>query len=252
LEPSFVTQQIDGEAAWEQYQAARRRSLLGLSPLVLRNPLKKLLLEHSQRIAGDYRNSDAPLVREGDWQRCQRYMLWTRQLDASDNKAAAMHAYASGHISRINRKDAEAISSFQRAASLDPNWPDPHLGMARVYIYGLKDFESGIKSLKRAETLGHRPGKRESGQLADALKNRGLQYWKVAAQLRDQPQEKDLLSKARSDLAEAIDIYAQIAPWGDSTAQIKSVQGVLEKIDSRLDLIDPVGSIFSWKWWKRW
>lgn len=251
LKPDFVTQQINGDQAWDQYQKIRQSSPVGLAPLVLRGPLKRLLLEQSQRIAEEYSNSDTPKTREGDWLRCQRYMLDERQLDSSDDKASAMVAYASGHIMRINRKDAEAISAFKHAASLNPKWPDPHLGMARVYIYGLKDFESGIQALKRAEDLGHKPGKRELAQRADALKNRGILYVKGAAQLADQPQEKDLLLKAKSDLGNALEIYAQIAPWGDSTAQVRQTQATLQKVQIRLAIVDPVDSIFSWRWWKR-
>ena len=251
LEPVYVTQQIDGDKAWEQYQEIKRASPMGLAPHALRGPLGRLLLDSCQKVADEYRNSDTPKIREGDWQRCKRFMLYARQLDASDKRAAAMLAYADAHILRINRKDVEAVSAFQRAASTDSRWPDPHLGMARVYIYGLKDFESGIQALKRAEDLGHRLGKRELAQHADALKSRGLQCWQGSVQLRDQPQETELLSRAKDDLKKALEIYTQIAPWGDSTTQAKSAQAAIAKIENRIDEIDPPGSIFSWKWWKR-
>jgi hypothetical protein len=176
-------------------------------------------------------------------------MLQARQIDANNNKVEAMLAYADGHIHRINRRDSEAISAFQRAASLSPKWPDPHLGMARTYIYGVKDFERGTRELERAEDLGHKAGKREHAQRADAFKTRGTQYWQAANRLRDKPQEKELLEKSRDDLENALEMYAEIAPWGDSTNQIKSIQETLDRIDSRLQIIDP-GSIFSWKWWK--
>jgi tetratricopeptide (TPR) repeat protein len=211
----------------------------------------RLLLEHGRRVADEYRSNDIPRTREGDWERARRYMTYARRLDASDKKAAAMFEYADGHILRINKKDAEAVSAFRRAASLDPRWPDPHLGMARAYIYGLKDFESGVRALERAEDLGHTPGKRELLQRADALKNKAIEYWQGAAQLRGQPQEEELLAKAKDDLERALEIYARIAPWGDSAPQVKSVQAMLDKIESRLEVIDPPESILPWEWWKR-
>jgi hypothetical protein len=120
-----------------------------------------------------------------------------------------------------------------------------------VYIYSLKDFDRGTKELETAESLGHKPGRREQAQRADAFKNRGLQYWQGATKLRDQPQEKDMLSRAKDDLENALSLYSEIAPWGDTTGQIRQVQDALDKVQQRMEQIDPPGSIFSWKWWKR-
>ncbi len=211
--------QLDGDAAWDRYEQLKQRSPTGLSTLVVRLPLEKLLLERCQGTADEYRDSDAPRVREGDWVRCKRLMQHARELDPADRKAAAMLSYADGHILRINKKDPEAIAAFQRAAALNPKWPDPHLGMARVYIYSLRDFDRGTSELERAESLGHKPGKREQAQRADAFKNRGLQYWQGAARLRGQPQEKDMLSRAKDDLENALSLYAEIAPWGTAPAK---------------------------------
>ena len=245
------SQQLDADTAWTRYEQFKQRSPTGLSALVLRLPMEKLLYEQCQGTVDEYRNSDAPRVREGDWLRCKRLMQHIRELNPSDKKAAAMLAYADGQILRINRKDSESLAAFQRAAALAPKWPDPHLGMARVYIYALRDFDRGTSELERAESLGHKPGKREQAQRADAFKSRGLQYWQGATRLRDQPQEKDMLSRAKDDLENALSIYSEIAPWGDSTNQIRQVQDSLDKVQARLEQVDPPGSIFSWKWWKR-
>ncbi len=243
--------QVDGDTAWTRYEQLRQSSPTGLPTLMVRPPLVRLLCEQCQATADEYRNSDAPRVREGDWLRCKRLMQHARQLDPSDRKAAAMLSYADGHVLRINRKDSDALAAFQRAAALDPKWPDPHLGMARVYIYSLRDFDRGTSELERAESLGHKPGKREQAQRADAFKSRGMQFWQGAARLRDQPQEKDMLSRAKDDLENALSIYSEIVPWGDSTNQIRQVQDALDKVQERLDQVDPPGSIFSWRWWKR-
>ena len=245
------SQQVDGDTAWSQYQQLKQRSPTGLSALVLKLPLEKLLFEQCARTADEYRNSDAPRVREADWLRCKRFMVHALELNPSDRKAAAMMAYADGQILRINRKDPESIAAFQRAAALDAKWPDPHLGMARVFIYGERDFDRGTKELEKAESLGHKPGKREQAQRADAFKNRGLQYWQGATKLRSQPQEKDMLSRAKDDLENALSIYSEIAPWGDTTNQIRQVQDALDKVRQRLDQLDPPTAVFSWRWWKR-
>jgi hypothetical protein len=245
------SQQIDGDTAWQRYQDLKRRSPTGLSALVLKLPLEKLLYDQCSRTADDYSNSDTPHVREADWIRCKRQMQRALELYPGDRKAGAMMAYADGQILRINRKDSESLVAFQRAAVLQPKWPDPHLGMARVYIYAERDFDRGTQELEKAESLGHKPGKREQAQRADAFKNRGLQYMTGAAKLRGQQQEKDMLSRAKDDLENALSIYSEIAPWGDTTNQIRQVQEALDKVQLRLDQLDPPASIFSWRWWKK-
>jgi hypothetical protein len=59
-----------------------------------------------------------------------------------------------------------------------------------------------------------------------------------------------LLSKAKEDLERALDLYSDIAPWGESTTQIRLTQDLLTEIKTRLEVVDPPRSIFNWKWWK--
>jgi len=249
LAASFDSQQVDGDTAWVQYEDIKARSLVGVAPLALRPSLKRLLVANCERVIDEYRNNDVPRAREADWARCKRYMTHARELDPTDSKTVAMVEYSDGHLLRISRKDADAVAAFQRAASLQPRWPDPHLGMARSYIYGLKDVERGIRALKRADDLGHKPGKREQAQFADAYKIRGNQFWSGSKKLRNTPQEEELLSKAKEDLERALDLYSDIAPWGESTTQIRSTQELLTEVTSRLDVVKPPKSIMNWKWW---
>lgn len=249
LQPGMA--QMDGDTAWEQYQQISNRSFWGLATLPLRAPLLAVLRQACDRVADDYRNSDYPKVRENDWVRCKRFMTRALEVDRSDRKAAAMLEYANGHILRINRKDMEAVAAFQRAASLQPQWPDPYLGMARTYIYNLRDVERGLEALQRAQSLGHSFGKREKGMTADAHEARGLQYWDGAVRLRDNEQEKELLKKAREDLKQALQMYSEIAPWGDTTNQIRIAQDTLNQVEGRLKKVDPPNPLFPWNWFKR-
>jgi serine/threonine protein kinase len=250
LKPAFAAGQIDGDRAWQEYEEVRKHSLFGIATLPLRSPLAALLHRSCDRIVDDYRNSDFPKVREGDWIRCKRYMTYAAELDRTDRKASAMLEYAGGHVLRINRKDLEAVAAFQRAASLDPRWPDPYLGLGRTYIYNLKDVERGTQALKRAQDLGYSFGRREKGMMADAYSTRAVQYWDGATRLRDSEQEKELLKKAREDSQQALELYSEIAPWGDSTHQIRTVQDTLRRVEERLRIVDPPNPLFPWNWFK--
>ncbi len=65
--------------------------------------------------------------------------------------------YCEGHLHRIdgeaeklrrrtaaaNQHFTEAVSAFREAAELRRDWPDPFLGLARTFIYGLEDIDRG-------------------------------------------------------------------------------------------------------------
>jgi eukaryotic-like serine/threonine-protein kinase len=257
LKPDFVQNRLSIDSAWNKYQEIRKRSLLGFAPLILRGALRDSLIENSERVFNDYRNSDALSVRENDWLRAKRNMSRVVELDSGDRKSEAMLEYANGHLSRIrgagktdNRKSLDAIASFQRAASLEPKWPDPYLGMARTYIYNFGDNERGNQALEHARQLGHTFGKRDLAMVADAHKKRGLQDIENANLVKGTGQEKEFLNKAKSEFGEALKTYLQIAPWEDSTAQIQSVQDSLGAVEQRLSELDKPNSILPWNWFK--
>ena len=58
------------------------------------------------------------------------------------------------------------------------------------------------------------------------------------------------MKRAKDDLEEALMAYAQLAPWGESTTQIKAAQDALDRIKERLKVLEP-SSIWPWKWWDR-
>jgi eukaryotic-like serine/threonine-protein kinase len=252
LKPDIIAGRLDVDSAWEKYQRVRSRSVLGLAALPIWAPVRDLLIQNSERVLNDYRNSDNPKVpvREGDWMRCKRYLQRAVQLDSGDRKSAAMLEYANGQIARINHKSADALNAFQHAAELQPKWPDPYLGLARTYINNLGDSERAIQALERARNLGHAFGKREIAMFAEAQRKRGLQSVENAKLVEGTDQERELLKKAKIDLDEALKNYLTIAPWGDSTAQIPEVQDSLAQVQQRLSELDKPNPILPWNWFK--
>ena len=250
LKPAIQQGSLDADTAWTRYQEVRGRSVLGLATVSLRRPVRDLLIERSERVFNEYLNSDTPRVREGDWIRCARYLSRAVQLDSSDRKSEAMLEYAKGHVFRINRKNLDAVAAFQRAAALRPKWPDPYLGMARTYIYNLLDMDRGTQALERAQELGHSFGRRELAMLAEAHMKRGLQDIENANLVRGTDQEKELLKRSKQDLGEALTSYLQIAPRGDSTAQILSIQNSLKEVEQRLTELQKPNPLLPWNWLK--
>jgi hypothetical protein len=66
-----------------------------------------------------------------------------------------------------------AVSAFREAAELQPNWPDPFLGLMRAFI-AMDDLERGADALAQAERYGHggrsRLGPARRGYLTRATK----------------------------------------------------------------------------------
>ena len=181
---------------------------------------------------------------------CRRYMTRAVQLDPSDRKSAAMLEYANGHILRINRKNLDAIAAFQNAASLQPKWPDPYLGMARTYVYNLEDVDRGTQALDRAKELGYRFGRRELAMMAEAHKTRGVKALENADVVQGSDQEEEFLKKAKREFDDALKIYLEISPWGNSSSQVTAVQDLLAEAEQRLNEIRTPNPILPWNWFR--
>src|SRR5262249_19013650 len=77
--------------------------------------------------------------------------------------------------------------------------PDPHLALARMYVYSLPDLEKALAEFRTAEALGYRLQPREIEQQADAFRRRAER--ESAAGSRQE---------ARVDAGRARGLYAQI------------------------------------------
>jgi hypothetical protein len=152
--------------------------------------LKAAIASHSlvlaERVMANYR-TPTPTVREAQWKAAAEALRRGVTLAPGDSAMRAALRYCEGHLLRINgeanraRKDlpqaqqqfADAVVAFREAAALHPGWPDPFLGLARTFIYGLDDLDRGADALAQAEKNGHPPSERETMQLADGYRIKG-------------------------------------------------------------------------------
>jgi len=237
-------------AIWTRYESLARRSLLGFGVLGVRGPMRDRLLTQAERVAGNYRQN-APAVREAQWREAVSWLTSALSLDPSDRGLTARLRYCEGHLHRIDaearrRKKLpatdslnDAVARFEEAARLDRGWPDPYLGLARVYIYGLEDLDKAIAALDEAEKRGYRGGSREQAQLADGYRARAERQIKDADTLEGLPQQKESLERAASDLRQAIDLYQRAAGFGDAGASLRVARRRLDEVEERIDRIDP-------------
>ena len=198
-----------------------------------------------------------PTVRENQWKAAREALARAVALAPRDNALRASLRYCEGHLFRINGEAAkargqdnqaqqqftEAVVAFREAAALRPNWPDPFLGLARTFIYGLEDVDRGADALAQAEKSGHHPGERETTQLADGYRARGETLTRTAQTLKGMPQERDYLERASEAFREALTRYSTVSGFGNAAVNIRETQRRLDRVQQRID------EISKFKWW---
>ena len=106
--------------------------------------LRDRLVHQADQVIADYRESDAPTVTQKDWQRAESELGRALQLEPGDKNIKGKMRLCEGHLARIagsgrnQGKWSEAKAKFEEAADLVPKSPDPHLGLARLYVYAFK------------------------------------------------------------------------------------------------------------------
>ena len=224
---------------WSELSGSNPSSFLLRGPRML---VKQKLVAAADHVIDTYRNSDT--VYEKQWTYARDMLAHALSIDP-DNSVRGKLRLAEGHLARINgtvhRNPADlnlAVEKFNEAQKLMPQSPDPLLGLARVYVYGLKDIDRAYQALEEAEKRGYPLGNREKSQLADGYRDRADRLFWDSRSVRGLPQEKDEIERSKDDYTRALQLYQGIAPYGNSNANIVRVQGSLESVDFRLNEIE--------------
>jgi serine/threonine protein kinase len=213
------------------------------SSFLLRGPrkvVKQKFVAAADRVIDTYRNSESQVLREKDWDRARTMAAHALAVDPDDNVRGKLRL-CEGQISRINgtshRNVQElntAVEQFTEAQRLMPQSPDPELGLARVYVYGLKDMDKAYEAMQQAQKRGYQLGNREKSQLAEGYLARADRAWWDSRNVRGLPQEKDQIQRAADDYKRSLGLYQSI----NATAGIVRVQNSLDSVNFRLQQID--------------
>ena len=150
---------------WGQYEQLSHRSYLRIGTMSLERSLTQQTANLAERVIGDYR-TPLPTVRETQWKMAREALARAIAVAPHDWRLRAALRYCDGHLHRINgeagksrrqgaaaqREFTEAVAAFREAAELRPKWPDPFLGLARTFIYGLEDVDRGADALGQAQS----------------------------------------------------------------------------------------------------
>lgn len=241
------TQSLDtlGES-WDGYARLSRRSYLGIAVKGLEDTLRSRVLQLVDEVIANYRGP-LPTVRERQWRSAQKNLLQAVTLAPGDRRLRAALRYCEGHIYRIdgeaeklrrripnaNRLFTEAIGAFREAAELRSDWPDPFLGLARTFIYGLEDVERGADAMRQAQRRGYTTGDRDIAQLGDGYRARAEGLRQTARQLESLPQEDEYLRRALDAYREALTLYERIPGFAGVASSIRRVHRTIDEIEAR-------------------
>ena len=244
---SVMTRDLDGMGdLWTDYRALSHRSYLRLGVVRLERTLATRVRTLSEQVIANYR-STLPTVRERQWRTAQKNLQQALILAPGSASLKASLRYCEGHLHRIdgeaeklrhrtaaaNQHFTEAVTAFREAAELRRDWPDPFLGLARTFIYGLEDIDRAADAFKEAQKLGYTTGDRETAQLADGYRARGDSLWQTARQLADMPQELEYLQRAGDAYRQAQGLYERIPGFPGVAMNLRRMRRVLEHIDER-------------------
>jgi serine/threonine protein kinase len=253
LAAAVPARELDGLAeVWDEHDALRSRSL-GIGLIGLERALAQQTGTLGDRVIANYRTA-LPSVRETQW-RSAREALARAVSVVPNTRLKASLRYCDGHLHRIDgearkargktieaqREFTDAVTAFREAVELRPGWPDPFLGLARTFIYGLEDVDRGADALAQAQRLGYTPGDRETTQLADGYRSRADTLARTARTLAGLAQEQDYLARAAAAYRQSLELYAKVVGFADVARTMRLTQRALTHIEQRIDVLAQPG-----------
>ncbi|HEX9940880.1 MAG TPA: serine/threonine-protein kinase [Thermoanaerobaculia bacterium] len=237
----------DLDDLWSRYRKISTFGLPGSGLGDVRQELREALLRSADRTLESY-HGDSPITTERGWQKAHDRLKAAVDL-GRDRPTRAKMLYARGHLDRIasqglrsrgrrdqaRQKVGEAVEEFREAARLAPDWPDPYLGLARVYAYEQPDLKQLESALTELERRGYPPGRRENAMLADGYRMQAEILLAQAQKARGSDEELELLQRARDHYAQAIGLYREVGSFanakGNMADSAEKLQGILARLE---------------------
>jgi serine/threonine protein kinase len=212
---------------WTLYKRLEHESSY-LSPIsAIREPFHSSLIAAADDVIERYTNSANPSLADFDWKKAQLCLTHALDIDKYDNSAKGKLALCNGYISLSAEPPAAAAAkaSFEESASYIPRSPDPHLGLARIYIYSVRNMGSAVAEFHQAERLGFKLGPRELEQQADGYLARAQFELRQAERVSkiSAAQESHYLSLARRDFERASNLYEPIEGFSNVGLNLQSL-----------------------------
>jgi eukaryotic-like serine/threonine-protein kinase len=217
---------------WDLLQRVQRRNafLGGTSPAIrLASNVHAALQQAGDGIIEGYRNNSDPRIQDFDWPKAAVCFTHLIEMDRNDRvlqgKLALCHAYENLERAASDPVASHAAQSdFEDARSLMPRSPDPHLGLARIDVYSLKNIGKAMAELHEAERLGFAPGPRENEEEADGYRFRATAELNYARRNEiSKTEEERYLRLAQRDFDRARQLYEPIEGFSNVSVALRQV-----------------------------
>jgi serine/threonine protein kinase len=215
---------------WNLFQRIQRQNafLVDWSPATRLSPaMRSSLLDAADEVIEGYRNHSDPALQDFDWAKAVVCLEHALEMDRNDRTARGKLALTNGYVNlvRANADPQAARQKFEEAASLITRSPDPHLGLARVYIYSLKNVGKAVAELHSAERLGFHLGPREMEQEADGYRIRAVAELSDARKYSGTVRslEERYLRLAQRDFERARQLYEPILGFSNVNVALRQV-----------------------------
>jgi len=212
------------------YQALAKKSLFALPLYPARRSLRDRYLAEADRVIADYREaSESTPVSLRDWRRAQDALKEAMKLSPDDKSIRGKYELVDGFVKVLKIANLKAArADFEQARDLLPDSPDPHLGLAQVWMRQ-GDLDKAVEELDHAKRNGFQPGRREQRDLADGYRARGEKWLAEAKRAHGLGQMQDALKHADGDLAHALELYNSVAPLFNGVQLAERVSDEREK-----------------------
>jgi hypothetical protein len=225
-------------ADWDLLQRIlRQNAFLGdYSPAArVAATMRASLLQAADDVIERYRNGSDPAIQHFEWSKAVVCLLHALEMDRGDAAVRGKLALCNGYVNLVRATgestEARRVSigaaqgNFQEACSLIPRAPDPHLGLARIYIYSLKNVGKAIAELHEAQRLGFQPGPREMEQEADGYRFRASAEFAEAKKYGDKSRTaaQRNLRLAQRDFERARQLYEPILGFSSVSVALREV-----------------------------
>jgi serine/threonine protein kinase len=215
---------------WNLYQGLKQQdgALGRLSPVsLLTASLRGRLIGAADAVIERYRYSSEPQISSFDWQKARLCLQYALNLDPSDAAVRGKLALCDGYLNLIQNqqppKATQSQANFQEAAARLPRSPDPHLALARLYVYSFHNVGRALAELHEASQLGYKPGPREQEQQADAYLFHADWTLQQAQQRFSYSEKRKWLLMARADIERARSLYEPIDGFSNVSLSLEQL-----------------------------
>jgi hypothetical protein len=212
---------------WDLLQRVQRQNafLGGMSPAIrLAANVRAALLQAGNEVIESYRNSSDPRIQDFDWPKAEVCFTHLIEMDRGDRAAQGKLALCHGY-ENIDHSEQAAQADFESALPLMPRSPDPHLGLARIDVYSLKNIGKAMAELNEAQRLGFEPGPREIEEEADGYRLRATAELNQARSTgpNNRAAEERYLRLAQRDFDRARQLYEPIEGFSNVSVALRQV-----------------------------